>query len=389
MFKNKNIICLSTHYWDDPWFRKQQFMSRFAKNNTVLYVEPSFSMLRKPHKSTMNNKFLKACLKRISDNLFILTPPRAMPKWSHPVVSNLNYKWFGNIIKQTCHKLNLADCILWIYSPEYSPAVKHIPYKNLVFDLTDDLAAYKIDNKASFKYLKYCIDGLIKESNLVLVTAKTLLEKYSPYAKGKIFFIPNGVDWDLFSSSFKESDAPNDIRSIKKPIIGFVGVLFGFLDYKLIEYMADKLIDCSFVLVGPAEPGLHQGVLSKLREKRNIFFLGEKSRDNIPKYIRSFDVCINPFKVDEVSKSVNPLKVYEYLACGKPVVSTRMKALEQEEIANFISFSNTYDEFIKVILYWLKNDSLEDKELRIKGVKRYSWDNLFKQLEDICESKLI
>ncbi|GAG84613.1 unnamed protein product, partial [marine sediment metagenome] len=240
MIKNQNIVCLSTHYWHEPWFRKQHFMSRFARNNNrILYVEPTFSMFRKPHKDAAKNMFLLSKLERLDENIFIIKLPRALPKWTKPTISKLNYCWFVNIINKIIKKFKIDDYILWIYRPEYYQVLKYFNYSKLVFGLSDDLAAYN-ESKGKIYYWKYkCIEGLIKKSDLCIFSAKHLLEKYGHIAKDKIFYVPNGYDSKLFDSS-NNSICPEELRKFKRPIIGFVGVLFGFLDYNLIDYIADS-----------------------------------------------------------------------------------------------------------------------------------------------------
>ena len=383
MLKNRNIVCLSTHYWDDPWFRKQHFMNRFAKNgNRILYVEPTFSMVRKSPKDTTKNRFFRPFLEKVDENIFLLKPPRALPKYTMPLISKINYVWFAKIIDKAAKKLAMSDYVLWVYRPEYFSGLKCFSYKKLVFDLTDDLAAYGGEKDSAYYYKAECINGLIEKSNLVVVTAKTLLKKYQSKATRKIFHIPNGVDLELFSRSNKE--APLDLRNIKKPMIGFVGVLFSFIDYDLIAYLADKNKNWSVVLVGPIEPWGTKESVEKLRKRKNIYLLGKKKKEKIPSYLNQFDVCINPFKVDEVSKSVNPLKVYEYLACGKPVVSVKMEALEEEKVGKMIDFTNGYNDFATKIKFWLENDLQNKKKERIEMIANYSWDNLFLELNEAC-----
>jgi len=102
--------------------------------------------------------------------------------------------------------------------------------------------------------------------------------------------------------------------------------------------------------------------------------LGKKKKEEIPAYINRFDVCINPFRIDDVSKSVNPLKIYEYLACKKNVVSVRMESLESEVVSKLIYFADDYDDFNAKLNRALK-ENLNNKNFEI--LKNYSWDNLF------------
>jgi hypothetical protein len=363
-------------------------MWRFAQyNNRVLYVEPSFSMLRTPNdykRARVHNKFFVPTLEKYQNNIYLLGPPKGLPYWSKPFVSKINYKWFGKIIEQKAQRLNFINYILWIYRPEYYNALSFMNYKKIVFDLSDDLAAYKGKSDSQYSYIKECIEGLMTRSNLVFTTARTLYNKYSEiYGEKKIYYIPNGFDAKLFFRNNYE--LPPDIEKITKPIIGFVGVLFEFLDYDLIVYIAEKNPDKSIVLIGPVESSAEKKVRKLLRYK-NIYLLGQKLRHLIPAYIHSFDVCINPFIVNEVSRSANPLKLYEYIACMKPVISTKMESLEQEEIAKEIAFASDYYSFNTLINKKLSSVVSEnDKMRKINIVKNYTWDNLFLKVVAILQ----
>ncbi len=378
---SRNIVCISTHYWNDFWYRKQHFMWRFARQgNKVLYVEPSFSLVRRPYayqRAYAHNRFFKSTVEKVHENIFLLKPPRELPYSSRPFVSVLNHKWCGKIVDQKARKLGFKDYILWVYLPEYYNALSSMNYDKIVFDLVDDIAAYGGKKDSQYFYIRGCVEGLMKRSDLIFTTAKTLYKKYSAICGGnKVYYIPNGFDAGLFPKDNYE--LPEDMGNIPKPIIGFVGVLFEFLDYNLIGYIAEKNPNKSIVLIGPIEPSAEEYV-DKLKKYQNIYLLGKKAREVIPSYIHSFDICINPFKINEVSRSVNPLKIYEYLACGKPLVSVDMESLKSDKlISNEIDFAADYFTFDKLVKKRItKGLSKEGKIRKVQVVQNYSWDKLF------------
>lgn len=359
-------------------------MWRFANlGNKVLYVEPSFSLVRRPYshkRAHAGNRFFRPTVEEVDEHLFLLKPPKGLPCWSRPIISTLNYKWFGKIVGQKSRELGFRDHILWVYRPQYYSALSLIKCNKIVFDLTDDLAAYRLEKDGQYSYIRGCIEGLMKRSDLVLTTAKTLYEEYSTiYGEDKVCYLPNGFDTGLFSDN--NWQLPGDMGNIPKPIIGFVGVLFKFLDYELIGYVAEKNPDKSIVLVGPVEPSAAK-YGDKLRKYKNIHLLGTKPREAIPSYIHSFDICINPFKINEVSRSVNPLKIYEYLACGKPVVSVDMESLKSDNsISNEIDFAADYFAFDELVKRKItKGLSRGERIRKIQAVQNYGWDKLFHKL---------
>jgi hypothetical protein len=360
-------------------------MSRFAENGyRVAYIEPTLSMVRKPDaykKKYQTNRLFKVKIERRNDNLIIIKPPRGLPFWSKPAVSKLNYLYFSLILSKILERVGFKEYILWNYRPEYAPGISIFNYKKLVYDITDDLAAYKQKKNSEFHYIKICTENIIEKSDMVIVTATTLFDKFKKISKN-ILLIPNGYDANLFLDEL--SKVPDDMKKIKPPVIGFIGTLFSFLDNELLEYIIKNNPDKSFVFIGHCEDNFKR-IWGDLCRHKNVFWLGKKKKEDIPGYIKSFDVCINPFRMDNVSRSVSPLKVFEYLAMKKPVVSVRMESLEKEEVSPFIYFSSSPEDFNKNI-----NDALKEKDnfrekLDYQIVGKYSWDKLFEKVFNSIE----
>ncbi len=382
---NSQIVCISTHYWHDPWFRKQQFMHRFIQNGyKVAYIEPSYSIMRQRdgHRTTyQTNRAFGVSVEKKNSNLFLVKPPRGLPLWSKPMISRLSHLYFSLFLASTLKKIGFQNYILWIYHPEYVAGLSLFNYGKLVYDIVDDFPAYNQEKRSKYNYIKECTEQIVKKSDLVIVTASTLYEKYREMAK-KLHIIPNGFNQALFSTQSKKQ--PEDIKGVAHPIIGFIGTLFSFLDFDLIEFIIKNNSDKSFVFIGNCEDNSKERWTQIIRYN-NVHWLGFKKKEEIPDYIRKFDVCINPFKVDAVSRSVSPLKVYEYLAMKKPVVSVRMESLEKELIAPFIHFASTYDEFNEELNKALATRDIFKEKLDYQKVLTYSWDNLFEKVFDLVE----
>ncbi len=378
--KRKDIICISTHYWDGFWFRKQHFMSRFhKKGHRILYVQPSFSLVRKKNESKKaNNKIFLPLLEKVDENLYLFFPPRSLPKPQSPLSAKFTYKWFGFLVGRAAYKIGMEEPLLWVYKPEYAIGLNYIKYSKLVFDMADDLSAYRKILKQRI-YRTSCVEKLVHKADQMIVTSSTLLEKYKSSTSNCIC-IQNGFDSSLFNGS--RFPVPVDMKCIKPPIIGFVGVMFSHLDYDLIHYVVRNHPDKSFVMVGPTEESGKDGV-AKIINLPNVYFLGRKERHLIPQYVSNFDLCINPFKIDDVSKSVSPLKVYEYLACGKPVVSTYMKGLSEDGAGEYVYFVNDREGFAKKITESLDTETEEKKSRRMKGASSFSWDILFESVYNV------
>jgi glycosyltransferase involved in cell wall biosynthesis len=385
----RDIVCVSTHYWDGRRFRKQEFMSRFARSNRVLYVEPSFSMARSPAphlREVAHNRWFLPRFESRTFALSLMKPPRGLPKWTQPRIRRLNYRWYARLIREAQHRLDFRNTILWIYNPRYADAMQLIPHDYLVMELVDDFPAYPGMGDLAAADLTECVEELVRQSDLFVATAKPLLRRYGQTAR-RAECIPNGFDAARFPPLKVSGEPPAPLKHIPRPIIGFVGSLFSFLDFALLGEVARTHLDKSLVLVGRVEPNVVQEV-ARLRQLPNVYYLGVQDQRSIPTYIRAFDVCVNPFRVGRVADSVSPLKVYEYLAMGRPVVSTVMAGLRDDPVASVIAFARDGSEFCDQIERCLHADEPSAAKLRQEAVAAHSWDRLFARVDAACDAAL-
>lgn len=383
----RDVVCLSTHYWDGRRFRKQEFMARFARANRVLYVEPSFSMARRPEphlRELATNRFLLSTVEERDGGLHLLKPPRGLPKWTNPRIERMTYEWYGRSIARAAGRLGFRDPVLWAYEPSYAYGLDAIPWKHLVFDLVDDLSAYPYggDRAARAAAVEGHVSRIVERSDLLVVTARTLLDKYAGRAQ-RIAQVPNGFD----AHRFKPDVTPAELPGVPRPIVGFIGTIFSFLDFDLLARVARALPDASLVFVGPVEASA-EADFAPLLELPNVFHVGPQPQSAVPSYVAAFDVCVNPFAVGPVADSVSPLKVFEYLAMGKPVVSVPMKALQMEEAAREVAFAHGPEDFSAAVARCLSDEVQRAAPGRIEAARDYSWDRLFERLESACDGAL-
>ncbi len=379
MLKNENIICISTMNWDFLWTRKQRFMDMLAmEGNKILYVEPTVSlaaMIRRADKPLKAN-FLPM-LRKVRDNLYILTPSLMIPlRGKFEFIKNINQIIFIWQVRWAKKKLNFQNPILWTYVPVYHRMRRKFNEKLFIYDCVDEHSAYPGVNK---KLIQKAEIELIKNADLVFMTAKGLYENKKNLNKN-MFVIPNGVDVDNFKRALNDDTViPEEILNLPKPIIGYVGGISDWIDLDLIYYVAKSNPNWSLVLVGPVDDKVNLNYFkNENKSVQNIYFLGRKTANELPNYLKGFDVCINPFKINELSKTVNPLKVYEYLAAGKPIVSVDMP--EVRILADVIKIAQNREEFIAFIEESLDRNDREQILKRIQKAKNYSWNSLFNEV---------
>ena len=387
MLKGRDILCLSTQDWDGLWTRKQRFMQMFAQNgNRVLYVETPVHLLGLdvlPGDPLRFFRFLNGC-RPAEKNLYVATLPILLPffQMSH-AINSANQVLVRNVLRRWIRSLGFRDLVVWIYTPFSEPVLSGIPYSLAVYECVDEFRAAKGFVRAAI--VGEMEDSLLKKADLTIVTHQNLLDRRKAICKDT-FCVPNGADTNLFGSiALDESPAPPLLADIPRPRIGFVGHIQYWIDFKLIRFLAERKPEWSFVLVGPVGPLADTGPVKSLR---NVRFLGRQPQNDVPRFLKGIDVCLNPYHTGELANHCSPLKLYEYLAAGKPIVSTEMP--EAHKFGEDVRVGKSYDEILakcEVIVEGLP-EPRSCVEARISRARQHSWTNRFAQVNEIVEQVL-
>nr|WP_243237156.1 glycosyltransferase [Heliobacterium chlorum] len=174
---------------------------------------------------------------------------------------------------------------------------------------------------------------------------------------------------------------PSDLPSGFRHLIGFVGGIGDWIDVSLLARLAAGQKESALVLIGPVETDVQA-----LKSLPNVFLLGRKPYGSLPDYIRHFEVCLSPFRINELTLSVNPVKVYEYLAAGKPVVSTALP--EVTPFAPVVSVAKDEESFIEAVRNALATDSPEKRAERLALAEHHSWDARLEPMLQEIQQKL-
>ena len=278
--------------------------------------------------------------------------------------------------------MKISDFVLWYNMVPFS-SVSYLFKKNLkIFDLCDDIPSYPLlfnDLKLYELNLSYVRTALMN-CDIPIVSATRLKEKYAHLCSKEMIVTPNGHS--LSPISFPEKPAPILMSKYKKPWIGFIGTLFKFIDDELLAYLVQSRPDYTFFFIGNVESNFPK---EKIGKYSNAVMIDQVPKDSVSDYIRCFDVAINPFKRHEVNDSVNPVKVFEYLAYRKNVVSTKMYSLQKEKIGSFIYFADSYPDFLAKLD--LLCNRAPDNPIPEHVINDYHWDSLFKNLIDEITDK--
>ncbi|MCX7785254.1 MAG: glycosyltransferase, partial [candidate division WOR-3 bacterium] len=338
--------------------------------------EPTF------HKRGLLNFFCPPV--RTLTNLSVFAFPPIIPasRFESGYIRAFNTKRFIHRIRKDYYSLvrmRKKKVVAIVVTPYWFDIIKELNFSLLCYDCIDDVKVF-----CKEKHLNYFIglqSRLIEKSDLIIISAQKLKDDILAINSQKpIAYIPNGVAFDFFVANKDNPEITNSLKYIKRPIIGFVGAIFNWIDIALIKKTAETFSDCSVVLVGPVQD-------IKIPLLPNLHYLGVKPFSDIPAIINCFDVCLIPFVAGEVSDKVDPIKVYEYLALGKPVVAINLPELKK--VASLIYLAQDENDFINAIRKALNENSLELKSLRIQFAQKNSWEQRVEKLIDVVSNCII
>jgi hypothetical protein len=314
--EGRTILCFASGY-DAPPTSKHHVMHLLAERNTVLWVNYHASRRPGASKADLFAAFGKlkqifGGLKQRRENLHVLTP-FALPLPGSRLARRLNRWMLGRRIRRALRRLKADRVDVWSFAPDVAYLLDRLPVDRVVYYCVDDFSQFE-----GYDMQQVLADeaDLAGRADLVVTTAESLQAAKAPL-NANTMLVPHGVDFDHFATALTETDLPADLAGIPAPRLGFFGLIHEWVDVELLAEVARRQPAWQLVLIGQANTDL-----SPLQELSNVHVLGSRPYDTLPGYCRSFDVGLIPFVVNELTRSVNPIKLREYLAAGLSVVST-------------------------------------------------------------------
>ncbi len=390
MKSNENIICISSIDWDFIWQGHQEIMSTLAKNgNRVLFIEntgvrmPGIRDLSRIKKRIKNFFLGVNGIREESDNLFIFSP-LVLPFPYLKIAKWINHHIVLSVIEKWVKIMSFHNTVSWVFlpTPLSLDILDNLGSKLVIYYCIDN---FRVSSVAASKIKKSEIT-LLKTADMVFVTSKELYDYCSIY-NHKVSFFPFAVNFRKFENArLGENVIPSKLSDIKKPIVGYIGGIHKWIDLNLVKEIALKNPEYSLVMVGPL-----QADVSFLKEFKNIHFLGKIEHNQIPYFIRNFDACIIPYLVTDYTRNVYPTKLNEYLAMGKPVISTDIPEVANfnRENDNLIYIGKNYAEFSRLISEAVNNSNDTLVERRIRAAKKNSWEVRIEEMSNLIEETII
>ena len=369
MLKGNDIVYVSNDWFTENKTSSHQIAERLAKrDNRILYVEAAG--LRRPRASKRDFKkiFKKLLLglrspRNVANNVHVYSPV-VIPFHKIKFFRKFNQKLSTWSVKRACKKIGLKHPILWIVLPHFYYLAGKLKEKGIVYYCVDEYSTLPNVDATAIKIFEV---ELLKKANVVFAVS-TVLVKNKKALNRNTFYSPHGVDINHFKKALDVSTLiPEDIARISKPIIGFFGLIEHWIDLDLIKYIAHEKPEWSLVFIGKSARDL-----SLLDQYKNIHLLGWKEYKNLPGYLKAFDAAIIPFKVNELIVNSNPLKMKEYMAGGKPVVTVSIPAVKGYESLLYVA--ENQKGFVEGINRALKDDSPDRIFQRVAAMESESWE---------------
>jgi glycosyltransferase involved in cell wall biosynthesis len=386
--RGRDIVCVGFADWDtELWTNQHHLMSRLARDNRVLFVESLG--LRRPQLAGRDLARVWRRLRRglspprTSDGLHVLSP-LVLPLHGSRVARALNDRLLPVLVRRAARRLGLQRPILWAYVPQAEVLIDVLDPSLIVYHCVDDIAAQERIDTASFRAAE---TRFVARADLVLASAPALAERLRTISHN-VIYTPNVADTELFAQALEPSPPATldpAMAALPAPRIVFTGAVVAIkLDIPLLVELARLRPSWSFALVGPVGPGDPRTDVSALAAQLNIHLLGRRDYAELPNVLRAADAGLIPYACNELTESIFPMKVYEYLAAGLPVIATPLPALAG--VAGVSCAAYTAQGMAQEIDDALAEDSPARRAERSRAAADHSWDQRLQEIATAIEA---
>lgn len=360
-----DLVCFPIIDWDFRLQRPQHFLNRLARDgHRVFYVHTTF------HPSTP-----PVYIKQLDKGVY-----RARLRW--PARQDTVFK--GEITPEMLENLiaglgelrskavvTNAICLVdWPFWSQLALTARQRWGWKLVYDCLDDHSEDAVTNPGLLRHE----ETLIKEADLVAASSRSLYRKVSRLTQ-KCLWIPNASEFEHFNRPFPQ----HPLSHIQGPIIGYYGALSPWFDVGMVREAAIARPNWQFVIIGKRTGS----DVSSIQRLKNVHLLGEKTYAELPSYLHQFDVACIPFRSTPLTEAADPVKFYEYLSAGKPVVAVDLPELRPHH--DYLYLAHSGAEFITQIEKALEEHSPERAEARINFARQNTWEDRYKMLRKAFE----
>lgn len=377
----KRLVFFSHESFDEMWRRNQFICAELHRRHNeleILWVGPRVDILfsiSKGRWAELNHVQLTPHSVHDFRRILQMRPAKLLP---NKIGKGFNQRNYSDTIRSTLRSLGWNSFQVWINDQSARTCLPLPGQTDLVYDITDDWS--KAPQPEHARQAVIADDAyLLENADHVIVCSKSLFDAKQGKCK-KLALIANGVDeWRYHPDALCKVDPPHDLDDVSRPIAGYVGTLHSSrLDLELIRTIADRLPQMNFVFVGPNCLSPQETASIK---RSNVHILGTRSYDELPRYFSAFDICMTPHLVNSFTDSLDPLKLYEYMSTGKPIVSTACSGFRDEE--ELIYIAQSAGEFVHALENALNESDRSLCTKRSHWARQHSWGSRVDRIEEL------
>ncbi|MCD6459379.1 glycosyltransferase [bacterium] len=362
----KNCFIIFSDDWGVHPSSCQHLFKHIAKDNNVLWVNTIMRLpaLKISEIKKIFQKVFKINRKISSDDNLILhlrtVRPFMFPIFN-PFFRKINKLLLTYQLKKLLNKINFHDPVFVTTLPIAADIVSTLDVKKIIYYCVDEFSQWPGHNK---KYMRDMEKLLIKSSDVVITTSKTLYDSKKDFSK-KIYHLPHGADISHFKPrlNIKKTAFPH-------PLLGYYGLFDERNDLDLLEKILKREPNWNIIIIGEVRIDI-----SALKKYPNIIFYGKVSYENLPDIVSNFDICSLPYLINELTVNINPLKFMEYLSTHIPIVTTALPDLKK--YSPYIGWARNFNEFMKQVKKFL-NENKDNRKERLEKTRLYlidqSWE---------------
>lgn len=358
-----DVVCFSIIDWDFRYQRPQQLMSQFAAHGHRVFFIKLKEFL--PQHSAP-----RFSLKEIKKNVYEVTlATMRQPRINQEVIRGINARSLMDSLHELRAACGIVAGIGYVMTPSWTQVALTASERwgwPVIYDCMDEWEGFPGVTHAVTQFEH----ELVKDCDLLVVTAQSLMEKWRA-REGPTVLVRNGVDFDYYAKRCRPN---NLIERNGQPLIGYFGAIADWFDVELMIHIARERPDYEFVLLG----GVFDVDVSLLSSLPNVRLLGQQPYETMPQYLYHFDACLIPFKLNAITHATDPVKMYEYLSAGKPVVAVALRELEP--CADYIYIARNRDEFLLKLDAAVAEDAPETRERRREFAQGNTWQKRYEAL---------
>ncbi len=376
--RGRDILCIGAADWKTDLLTNQQhLLLRAAEHNRILFVESLG--LRRPQLAgrdlrRMGQRLIHSLRPlREVDNVHVLSPV-IVPLHSNRVVRAVNAELLTRYVSWAAKKVGLHRPVLFSFVPQAEVLLDRLDFSRVLYYIDDDYAAKEGIDADSFLDAE---SRFARRADAVFASAPELVTRMRAF-NDNVLYSPNVADTKLFAQALEPGPVDTELAALPAPRIVFIGaILAAKIDIDLVVALARLRPEWSFAFFGPVGPGDPRTNVDALREQPNVHLLGHRPYEQLPDVLRGADATIIPYLLDGEMRSVFPMKTYEYLAAGRPVISTPLETLD--DVPEVIKAA-TAEEFAARLQEAIDGDTDQLRAARSAGAQAHSWEARLEQI---------